>query len=64
MHAFEVKRSAHFREADLDTLRLFAADYPAARCVLLYGGDRRYEVDGIEVVPVRRALPELAARLA
>ena len=59
--AFEVKRSAFFRDADLDTLRLFRADSPKARCVLLYTGDRRYDFDGIEVLPIADALPALGS---
>jgi predicted AAA+ superfamily ATPase len=61
--AIEVKRSGVFRESDLRELRLFAADYPVARCVLLYGGARAYVVDGIRVLPLAKALRELPALL-
>jgi len=61
--AIEVKRSPTFRERDLAELRLFAADYPVARCVLLYGGMREYIVDGIRVLPLASALPDLLAVL-
>jgi uncharacterized protein len=57
--AMEVKRSGRLRESDLADLRLFAADYPAARCVLLYGGDREYVIDRIRVLPLASALPDL-----
>jgi predicted AAA+ superfamily ATPase len=57
--AIEVKRSGFYREGDLATLRLFATDYPAARCFLFYGGDRAYDVDGIRVLPLAHALPRL-----
>lgn len=57
--AVEVKRSGFFRDADLATLRLFRSDYPSARCALFYGGTRAYEIDGIRVLPVARALVEL-----
>src|SRR6185436_4651152 len=57
--AIEVKRSGFFRDADLATLRLFRSDYPSARCALFYGGTRAYEIDGIRVLPVNRALVEL-----
>lgn len=60
---FEVKRGGRFRDADLTPLRLFRSDYPMARCVLLYGGRETYEVDGIRVVPLERALPELGRLL-
>jgi predicted AAA+ superfamily ATPase len=61
--AIEVKRSGTFRDADLATLRLFREDYPAARCHLFYGGSRAYDVDGIQVLPLARALPELPGLL-
>jgi uncharacterized protein len=57
--AMEVKRSGRLRESDLADLKLFAADYPAARCVLLYGGDREYVIDRIRVLPLASALPDL-----
>jgi predicted AAA+ superfamily ATPase len=61
--AIEVKRSAHFREADLATLKLFAGDYPVARCFVLYGGEQSYEIDGIRVLPLAQALPDLGKLL-
>jgi predicted AAA+ superfamily ATPase len=61
--AIEVKRSGTYREADLATLRLFQGDYPMARCFLFYGGSRTYEIDGIRVLPLATALPELEALL-
>lgn len=57
--AIEVKRSARFHERDLADLKLFAADYPVARCVLLYGGERPYDIGGIRVMPLASALPNL-----
>lgn len=62
--AIEVKRTARFSRGDLDTLRLFKGDYPVARSFLFYGGTRAYEVDGIQVVPLARALPDLPTLLA
>jgi predicted AAA+ superfamily ATPase len=61
--AFEVTRSAQFRSRDLDMLRLFQTDYPKARCFSLYGGNQPYEVDGITVLPLGTALPELGRLL-
>jgi predicted AAA+ superfamily ATPase len=58
--AIEVKRSASFRGADLTGLRLFASDYPAARCLLFYGGTREYVDEGIRILPLASALPRLA----
>lgn len=57
-HAIEVKRSRLIRPADLKGLRAFLDDYPMARAVLLYGGDRRGNRDGIEVLPVAEALTD------
>ncbi len=56
LHAFEVTRSAVFRERDLAGLRLFCDDYPQARGHLLYGGTKRYTFENIEVLPLRDAL--------
>jgi predicted AAA+ superfamily ATPase len=62
--AFEVKRSSLFRETDLGGLRLFCADYPAARGYLYYGGTKRYRYGAIEVVPLGDGLISLGATLA
>jgi uncharacterized protein len=61
--AIEVKRSSRYRAQDLAGLRVFGDDYPMARRFLFYGGDRAYEVDGIRVMPLARALPDLPALL-
>jgi len=61
--AIEVKRASTYRETDLATLRLFKGDYKMAKCFLFYGGARAYEVDGIRVLPLGKALPELASLL-
>jgi predicted AAA+ superfamily ATPase len=63
LHAFEVKRSARFREGDADSLRLFREDYPSATCTLLYAGERALEVDGVRVLPLQEALPQLPGLL-
>lgn len=62
--AFEVKRSSRYRPKDLDSLRLFRADYPMARCTLLYGGRTSYEIDGIRVLPLGATLPKLGTLLS
>lgn len=63
LHAFEIKRTARFRESDLAGLRLFLEDYPEARGHLFYGGARRYRFGSIDVLPLPRALAELGAML-
>ena len=57
--AIEVTRASRFRESDLASLRLFAADYPVAKGILLYGGHKDYVVDGIRILPLASALPAL-----
>jgi predicted AAA+ superfamily ATPase len=57
--AIEVKRAGRFREDDLTALRDFREEFPPARPFLLYGGTRRYEIDGIRVLPLGEALREL-----
>jgi len=52
------------KSTDLEPLRLFATDYPMAKGILLYGGKASYEVDGIRVLPLREALPQLRDLLA
>ena len=59
LHAFEVKRSSTLRHEDRKGLELFRQDYPEAKCTLLYTGDRDYHFEGIEVLPLALALPEL-----
>ena len=62
--AFEVKRAGRLRRQDSAGLRLFARDYPPAKCFLLYGGDRREYHDGIEVWPLPEALRNLPSILS
>ncbi len=56
--AIEVKRTRTIRRADLHALKQFRTDYPMARCVLLFGGDRREHRDGIELLPLTEALAD------
>ena len=57
--AFEVKRTGRLRREDGAGLRLFARDYPPAKCFLLYGGTRREYQGGIEIWPLAEALRSL-----
>ena len=58
LFAIEVQRSRTIRRADLHGLKQFKKDYPMARCVLLFGGDRREYRDGVELLPVTEALAD------
>ena len=58
LFAIEVKRTRTIRRADLHGLKQFRTDYPMARCVLLFGGDRREHRDGIELLPLNDALAD------
>lgn len=60
----EVKRSARFREEDLKSLKLFKHDYPEAKAILLYGGDKNLRTnDGIEIIPLQNFLVEIDKKL-
>ena len=63
LFAIEVKRSRRIRPADLRALEQFRNDYPMARCLLLFGGDRREDRNGIELLPVTEALANPVAVL-
>ena len=58
LFAIEVKRTRTIRRADLHGLKQFRTDYPMARCVLLFGGDRREHRDAIELLPLAEALAD------
>lgn len=57
--AIEVKRKHSFSRSDLNGLKAFAAEYPEAKRVLLYGGDYEEIVDGVRLVPIAKALTRL-----
>lgn len=50
--AIEVKRSSRISDDMLKGLRAFKSDYPEARCVFIYGGDRQMQFQDIEVIPI------------
>lgn len=62
--AFEVKRSDRLRSGDLKGLRLFSEDYPMAKPYFLYGGNKRFREDGIEVMPIAAFFKEADGILA
>ena len=57
--AFEVERGQRVAASDTSGLKAFHADYPVARTMLLYGGERRLTVDGVDVRPVGDFLRQL-----
>ena len=57
--AFEVQRSSRIDSHALRGLRAFLQDYPMARTVLVYGGERELNEDGIRILPLDQALREL-----
>jgi uncharacterized protein len=62
LKAFEIKRTSRMRKEMLGGLLAFKKDYPMAQCYCLYGGDKRLNIEGIEIVPLIEALkglPEL-----
>jgi predicted AAA+ superfamily ATPase len=61
--AITVKRSRRLSKADLAGLLLFRSDYPSARCIMLFGGDRRECREGIELIPLEEGLQGLAELL-
>ena len=64
LFAIEVKRGRVIRRTDLRGLAQFRSDYPMARCVLLFGGERREHRDGIDLLPAAEALADPALILA
>ncbi len=62
--AIEVKRTRRATREDLSGLALFKADYPSARCALLFGGDRREYRNGIELIPFDEGFRTLADIIA
>lgn len=56
IHAFEIKRKSVYTSKDIKNLKLFLRDYPMSKAYLLYGGDKRYFEDEIQIIPVHQAL--------
>ena len=57
--AIEVKASRRIRSEDLGGLRAFGTDYPGARLLLLYGGEKKEIIDNIICLPVGQFLKDL-----
>ena len=50
--AIEIKRSSTVSRNDLRGLTSFTAEYPEAKPMLIYGGDREQVLEGIPLVPL------------
>ena len=61
--AIEVEHAAVVRDRDLRGLRAFCDDYPIARPMVVYMGDRLEERSGVPIVPVGDFLRDLPAIL-
>ncbi len=58
--AFEVKRSNKINTNMLNGLKLFQKEYPQAKLYLIYGGERVMSKGKINIVPILKALKDLA----
>jgi len=57
--AIEVKRKRNIVSCDLNGMRAFASEYPEARRIILYGGDHQEMINGVQLIPIAKALPIL-----
>lgn len=57
----EVKRSSRFRDEDLHSMKLFLEDYPQAKGIFLYGGEKTYQFDRLQVLPLEYGLKHLSS---
>jgi predicted AAA+ superfamily ATPase len=62
-YAFEIKRSRTVSKNALKALKAFKEDFPEVIPYLIYGGERRYYFDEIEVLPMTEALKQLPSIL-
>jgi predicted AAA+ superfamily ATPase len=57
--AIEVKRGRRVSAADVSGLRSFSSDFPKARALLVYGGERRLNLGGVDTRPLGEFLTRL-----
>ena len=57
--AIEVKRKRNITSHDLNGMRAFASEYPEAARIVLHGGDHKEVIEGIQLIPLEKALPVL-----
>ena len=59
LKAFEIKRKAKIRSAELYSLKAFMQDYPATKAYCIYGGDRQMSEGNISIISLEYALKNL-----
>ncbi len=62
--AIEVKMADKISESDLRGLKTFKDEYPSAKCLVFYGGDRERSRGDVRIVPIAQALLNLPEILA
>jgi len=62
--AIEVKRARKIVSDDLKALKAFQQDYPIAKLFIFYGGEQHVHFDGIEAIPISKALKTLPQLLS
>jgi predicted AAA+ superfamily ATPase len=60
----EVKHARRVSKADLSGLRIFGKDYPEARRLLIYMGEREELREGIHIIPASQAIPSFKKLLS
>lgn len=63
LHAIEIKRSRSLAKRDLMGLKAFQKEYPEAVCWIVYGGDQKQYLEGINAIPFAEFLASLSERL-
>lgn len=58
--AFEVKRGNNISRKEVKSLQIFQKEYPEAKCVLLFTGDKPQKIDDILLLPVENFLKNLS----
>ncbi len=61
--AFEIKRKANLSIKDFSGLKAFASDYPEAKCIMIYGGNREYFERNILVIPYEKIINQLYEKI-
>jgi len=57
--AIEVKRKETISKSDLKGLLSFKTDYPTAQLFAFYGGNKKLQIEGVMIIPIKDALLNL-----